>query len=76
VGAAYPPGARIVVSRPVARPHRQCGRRLRRLAEADSLLFEVAPSRRAKAVRSYLLSAPRLLAMMWASELSRRTRRR
>jgi hypothetical protein len=46
------------------------------LAEADSLLFEVVPSRRAKAVRSYLLSAPRLLAMVWAGELSRRARRR
>ncbi|HEY6312708.1 MAG TPA: hypothetical protein VIY52_18165 [Streptosporangiaceae bacterium] len=42
------------------------------LAEADSLLFEVAPSRRAKAVRSYLLSAPRLLAMMWAGGPIRR----
>jgi hypothetical protein len=42
------------------------------LAEADSLLFEMAAGQRRKAVRSYLLSAPRLLAMMWAGELSRR----
>ena len=72
--APAPAGGRPVL-RAVARlmPAAQ-GRRW--LAEADSLLFEVAPSRRARAVRSYLLSAPRLLAMMWAGELSRRARRR
>jgi hypothetical protein len=46
------------------------------LAEAESLLFEVARERRGKAARSYLLSAPRLLATMWAGELSRRARSR
>ena len=46
------------------------------LAEADSLLFEVPAGRRGKVVRSYLLSAPRLVLMMWAAELSRRPRPR
>jgi hypothetical protein len=44
------------------------------LAEAESLLFEVAPGRRGRAVRSYLWSAPRLVVLMWASRLSRRVR--
>jgi len=43
------------------------------LAEAESLLFEMAPARRGKAVRSYLLCAPRLVVMMWLGGLTRRT---
>jgi len=42
------------------------------LAEADSLLAEIAPARRGAAVRSYLLSAPRLVVMMWVREVLRR----
>jgi hypothetical protein len=42
------------------------------LAEAESLLAEVPPARRGAAVRSYLLSAPRLAVMMWAREVLRR----
>jgi hypothetical protein len=45
------------------------------LAEAASVLAEVTPERRGAAVRSYLLSAPRLAATMWASEVLRRVRR-
>jgi hypothetical protein len=41
------------------------------LAEAESLLAEVAAARRGAAVRSYLLSAPRLAAMMWARQILR-----
>jgi hypothetical protein len=41
------------------------------LAEAESLLSEIAAARRGAAVRSYLLSAPRLMAMLWARELLR-----
>jgi hypothetical protein len=44
------------------------------LAEAESLLAEIAPARRGAAVRSYLLSVPRLAVMMWARELLRRAR--
>jgi hypothetical protein len=44
------------------------------LAEADSLLAEIAPGRRAQAVRSYLWSVPSLTAMLWAREVLRRTR--
>jgi hypothetical protein len=43
---------------------RSAGRRW--LAEAESLLAEVTDARRRAAVRSYLLSAPRLAMMMWA----------
>jgi hypothetical protein len=45
------------------------------LAEAESLLFEMPAAQRRKAIRSYLLSAPRLLALLWTRELSRRARR-
>jgi hypothetical protein len=45
------------------------------LAEAESVLFETASGQRGKAVRSYLRSAPRLVLLMWAGELSRRVRR-
>jgi hypothetical protein len=44
------------------------------LAEAESLLAEVAAARRGAAVRSYLLSAPRLAVTMWAREVLRRAR--
>jgi hypothetical protein len=49
---------------------RQAGSRW--LAEAESLLAEIAPARRGAAVRSYLLSVPRLAVMMWAREVLRR----
>jgi hypothetical protein len=42
------------------------------LAEAESVLAEVAPTKRRKAVRSYVLSAPRLALIMWTRELRRR----
>jgi hypothetical protein len=42
------------------------------LAEAESLLSEIAAARRGGAIRSYLLSAPRLVVMMWAREVLRR----
>jgi hypothetical protein len=51
---------------------RSAGRRW--LAEAESLLSEMEVARRGAAVRSYLLSAPRLTAMMWAHEILRRAR--
>jgi hypothetical protein len=44
------------------------------LAEAESLLSEIAVARRGAAVRSYLRSAPRLTVMMWAHELLRLAR--
>jgi len=44
------------------------------LAEAESLLAEAAAARRGAAVRSYLLSAPRLAVTMWAREVLRRAR--
>ncbi len=44
------------------------------LAEAESLLAEVTAARRGAAVRSYLLSAPRLAVMMWAREIFRQRR--
>ena len=47
---------------------------LRWLAEAESLLSEITAARRGAAVRSYLLSAPRLAVMMWAREARRRAR--
>ncbi|MGH3193083.1 MAG: hypothetical protein ACRDPY_44290 [Streptosporangiaceae bacterium] len=51
---------------------RSAGRRW--LAEADSLLSEIAAARRGAAIRSYLLSAPRLVVMIWAREALRRAR--
>lgn len=50
---------------------RSAGRRW--LAEAQSLLAEVTAARRGAAVRSYLLSAPRLAVMMWARVVLRRS---
>lgn len=53
---------------------RAAGRRW--LAEAESSLFEMDPGQRAAGVRSYLRSAPRVVAMTWGREVARRTRRR
>jgi hypothetical protein len=53
----------VMVSRLMPGP---AGRRW--LAEAESLLAEITADRRGSAVRSYLLSAPRLAVMMWARE--------
>ncbi len=44
------------------------------LAEAENLLSEITPVRRGRAIRSYLLSAPRLAFMMWAHEALQRAR--
>jgi hypothetical protein len=44
------------------------------LTEAESVLSETAAARRGAAIRSYLLSAPRLMVMMWAREILRRAR--
>jgi hypothetical protein len=44
------------------------------LAEAESLLPEVTAARRGAAIRSYLLSAPGLVVMMWVREVQRRAR--
>jgi len=59
----------VMVSRLMPRPA-GC----RWLAEAESLLPEIAAARRGAAIRSYLLSAPRLVVMMWAREALRRAR--
>ena len=59
----------VMVSRLLPRP---AGRRW--LAEAESLLSEITAARRGAAIRSYLLSAPRLAVMMWAREARRRAR--
>jgi hypothetical protein len=59
--------ALVMVSRLMPR---SAGRRW--LAEAESLLAEVTDARRGAAVRSYLLSAPRLAVMMWARVVLRR----
>jgi hypothetical protein len=61
---AYQWRALLVVSRMMPG---SAGRRW--LAEAESLLSEIAPARRGAAARSYLRSAPRLTAMMWAREV-------
>jgi hypothetical protein len=44
------------------------------LAEAENVLSEIAAARRGAAIRSYLLSAPRLVVLMWAREVFRRAR--
>jgi hypothetical protein len=59
----------VMVSRLMPGP---AGRRW--LTEAESLLSEITAGRRGAAIRSYLLSAPRLAAMMWAHEARRRAR--
>ena len=46
------------------------------LAEAESTLSEIDDARRGPAFRSYLVSVPRLLPMMWAREVTRPGRRR
>lgn len=51
---------------------RSAGRRW--LAEAQSTLSEITAARRGTAVRSYLLSAPRLVVMTWVHEVPRRAR--
>jgi hypothetical protein len=53
---------------------RSAGRRW--LAEAESLLSEITATRRGAAIRSYLLSAPRLVVMMWARKALRQARPR
>ena len=58
-----------MVARLMPRP---AGRRW--LAEAESLLAEIAPGFRAAALRSYLLSAAGLVVMMWVREAQRRAR--
>jgi hypothetical protein len=74
-GPTPTPAGRPLVLRAVARLMPPAAGR-RWLAEADSVLFEVATGRRGKAVRSYVLSAPRLVVLMWAAELPRRVRAR
>ena len=69
VGAAHRWRVLAMVSRLMPGPG---GRRW--LAEAESLLSEIAPAGRGAAVRSYLLSAPGLVVMMWAREARRRAR--
>jgi hypothetical protein len=51
---------------------RAAGRRW--LAEAASSLFEASPGQRRRVVRSYLLTAPRVIAESWAGHLTRRIR--
>lgn len=46
------------------------------LAEAESTLSEITDARRGPALRSYLLSAPRLIPTLWAQEIARLRRRR
>jgi hypothetical protein len=53
----------VMVSRLMPGP---AGRRW--LAEAESVLWEIGTARRAAAVRGYLLSGPRLAAVMWVYE--------
>jgi predicted nucleic acid-binding Zn ribbon protein len=59
----------VIVSRLMPR---QAGRRW--LAEAESLLSEIPAFQRDAAIRSYLVSAPRLAVMMWVRESQRRAR--
>jgi hypothetical protein len=69
VGVAYRWRMLAMVSRLMPGPG---GRRW--LAEAESVLSEIAPAGRGAAIRSYLLSAPGLVVMMWAREARRRAR--
>ena len=59
----------VVVSRMMPGP---AGRRW--LAEAESVLWEITAARRGAAVRSYLLSGPRVAAAMWTHVCLRRVR--
>ena len=61
----------VMVSRMMPGP---AGRRW--LAEAESVLWEITAAQRAAAVRSYLLSGPRVAAVMWAYAGLRRVRPR
>jgi hypothetical protein len=79
LGAGAEPAPTAAEPRPVLRAVARlmpadAGRRW--LAEAESLLFEMPAGQRRQAVRSYLRSAPRLAAMMWARRLRGRTGRR
>jgi hypothetical protein len=67
--AAYQWRVLVMMSRTMPR---SAGRRW--LAEADSLLSEITATGRGAAIRSYLASAPRLVAVMWAREVLRRVR--
>ncbi len=51
---------------------RAAGRRW--LAEAESYLSEAPAEHRCRAARNYLLTAPQVIAVTWASALTRRTR--
>jgi hypothetical protein len=64
--AAYRWRVLAVVSRLMPRA---AGRRW--LAEAESLLPDIAPARRGAAIRSYLRSAPRLVVIMWVHQAQR-----
>ena len=44
------------------------------LAEAESFLFEAPAVYRRSAMRSYLITAPQLIAVSWAGALARRAR--
>ena len=59
----------VMVSRMMPGP---AGRRW--LAEAESVLWEITAARRGAAVRSYLLSGPRVAAVMWTHACLRRVR--
>jgi len=59
----------VIVSRMMPGP---AGRRW--LAEAESVLWEIMAARRGAAVRSYLLSGPRVAATMWTPACLRRVR--
>jgi hypothetical protein len=59
----------VMVSRMMPGP---AGRRW--LAEAESVLWEITAARRGAAVRSYLLSGPRVAAAMWTHACLRRVR--
>jgi hypothetical protein len=67
--AAYRWRTLVMVSRLMPGP---AGRRW--LAEAESLLSEIEAVRRSRVIRSYLLSAPRLVLTMWVQEALRRVR--
>jgi hypothetical protein len=59
----------VMVSRMMPGP---AGRRW--LAEAQSVLWEITAAQRGAAVRSYLLSAPRVATAMWVHACLRRVR--
>jgi hypothetical protein len=67
--AGAPPRVMRVTSRLMSQA---TGRRW--LEEAESYLFETADEHRSRAIRSYLLTAPQMIAMSWITALTRRTR--